>query len=435
MVSVSKDALEDPALSAFFINEMEIEFSNYMNSGIIAVVNIYVLEGMWMEIRYPNYYKKFHCIAGSCPDTCCAGWEIPVDKASELRYRQVRKSGNIQNKNFARKLKKHVKQGRIISEDVTCPFLNRDGLCEMYIELGPEALCHTCARHPRHLEDYGNPHEIVLLLSCPEAARLILEENAGGFYIREFPQRQGDVDGIDEDLLEILLKARDRFWKWNADDSMTVNESMALSIAFAHDLQRRRMEQDHAGMRLILERYDTSEIAGKFQNQWRRKHSSEKEHTVRFLLMSDFMEEFAGLETICHDWPEMLEECRTVLYHSKNSRESYNAKHKYMEEIHPMTEMDKQRIFEYFIYSFFLPALYDEDLLTKVKMAVFCTMAVEELYLAAKQMDPAHRIEICHAIARQIENCDENRAQLEHILKQKQFSSRRIINALLRMEE
>ena len=171
-----------------------------MISGIIIAGNIEILESTWMEIRYPNYYKKFHCIAGACPDTCCAGWEIPVDKASERRYRQARKSGDIQNQDFARKLKKHVKHGRIISEDVTCPFLNQDGLCEMYIELGPESLCHTCARHPRHMEDYGNLHEMLLLLSCPEAARLILEENTGGFYIRTVPERQGNVDGIDEEL-------------------------------------------------------------------------------------------------------------------------------------------------------------------------------------------------------------------------------------------
>ncbi len=388
-----------------------------------------------MEIRYPNYYKKFHCIAGACPDTCCAGWEIPVDKSSELRYRQARKSGNIHNKEFARKLKKYIKQGRILSEDVTCPFLNGDGLCEMYIELGAEALCHTCARHPRHMEDYGNLHEMVLLLSCPEVARLILAENDGGFYVKHLPERQGNVDGIDQERLELLLKARELIWKWNVDEAMTVDESMMLSVAFAHDFQRRLAENDRTGMRKILERYDRSEIAARFKNQWSLRNEARDHLSIRFLLMSDFMEEFSGLETICRDWAEMLEHCRTALYHSKNSRDSYADKHRFMADIRPVIEMDKRRVFEYFVYSFVLPALYDEDLLTKVKMAILCTMAVEELYLAAKHFDLEQRTKICHAIARQIENCDENRAQLEHILKQEQFSSRRIIEALLQMEE
>ena len=25
-----------------------------------------------MEITRPDYYKEFSCIAGACPDTCCA---------------------------------------------------------------------------------------------------------------------------------------------------------------------------------------------------------------------------------------------------------------------------------------------------------------------------------------------------------------------------
>ena len=32
-----------------------------------------------MILRYPSYYDKFRCIAGACPNTCCAGWEIDID--------------------------------------------------------------------------------------------------------------------------------------------------------------------------------------------------------------------------------------------------------------------------------------------------------------------------------------------------------------------
>ncbi len=388
-----------------------------------------------MEIRYPNYYKKFHCIAGACPDTCCAGWEIPVDRASEKRYREEYRQREIQNKEFARKLKKHVKQGRIISEDRTCPFLNQDGLCEMYIELGPDSLCHTCARHPRHLEDYGNLHEVVLLLSCPEVARLVLKENDGGFYVRNLPERQGNTDGIDQEWLEILLETRELIWKWNSNEEMTANESMLLSVSLAHDLQRRLLKHDHTGMRQILERYNTSEIIIRFLKQWDAKKHSGGETSVRFILMFDFMEEFSELETICRDWPKMLESCRSALYHSNDSRQRYLETRGHMAAVRPEAEQDKRKLFEYFTYSFVLSALYDEDLLTKVKMAVLCTIAVEELYTSAKKWSLEQRAHICHAIARQIENCDENRAQLETFLKQEQFGSRRIINALLESEE
>ena len=38
-----------------------------------------------MEITRPDYYKEFSCIAGACPDTCCAGWQIVIDDKYDIR--------------------------------------------------------------------------------------------------------------------------------------------------------------------------------------------------------------------------------------------------------------------------------------------------------------------------------------------------------------
>ena len=40
-----------------------------------------------MITTVPDYFDEFHCLAGSCPDTCCGQWEIVVDEAAEARYR------------------------------------------------------------------------------------------------------------------------------------------------------------------------------------------------------------------------------------------------------------------------------------------------------------------------------------------------------------
>ena len=39
-----------------------------------------------MEIRVPNYYRKFQCTADRCPDTCCAGWQIVIDEETLEKY-------------------------------------------------------------------------------------------------------------------------------------------------------------------------------------------------------------------------------------------------------------------------------------------------------------------------------------------------------------
>lgn len=32
------------------------------------------------RILVPEYLDEFSCIGGACEDTCCAGWNITVDK-------------------------------------------------------------------------------------------------------------------------------------------------------------------------------------------------------------------------------------------------------------------------------------------------------------------------------------------------------------------
>ena len=39
-----------------------------------------------MNNYYPDYYKKFKCIANLCPDSCCQGWDVVVDKESQLIF-------------------------------------------------------------------------------------------------------------------------------------------------------------------------------------------------------------------------------------------------------------------------------------------------------------------------------------------------------------
>lgn len=45
-------------------------------------------------MRYikPGYYDDFVCIAGACPATCCAGWQIVIDEESLQTYGNVQES-------------------------------------------------------------------------------------------------------------------------------------------------------------------------------------------------------------------------------------------------------------------------------------------------------------------------------------------------------
>ena len=120
-----------------------------------------------MQYTFPNYYKEFSCIAGACPDTCCAGWQIVIDEKTQEKYRNYQGS-------FGNRLKNSIdwKDGTFQQYHGRCAFLNEENLCDIHIEAGHDALCRTCRRYPKHVEVYENEREVSLSLSCPAAARL-----------------------------------------------------------------------------------------------------------------------------------------------------------------------------------------------------------------------------------------------------------------------
>ena len=124
-----------------------------------------------MEIIKPNYYDAFSCLAGSCPATCCAGWEVVIDEKALRYYDTV--EGDIGS--LIREAMVEIDGDTCFGlRDGNCRMLRGDGLCEIQKELGHDALCKTCALFPRFITEVGLRREIGISISCPEAARLIL---------------------------------------------------------------------------------------------------------------------------------------------------------------------------------------------------------------------------------------------------------------------
>ena len=121
---------------------------------------------------FPCYYEKFRCIAHLCKHSCCVGWEIDVDENTMEFY-------NTLEGDLGDKIRSNIKGEPphfVLTKDERCPFLCRDGLCEIISHLGEDALCDICYLHPRFSNFYDDFAETGLGLCCEEAARIILSQ-------------------------------------------------------------------------------------------------------------------------------------------------------------------------------------------------------------------------------------------------------------------
>ncbi|WJF90756.1 flagellin lysine-N-methylase [Paraburkholderia bonniea] len=162
----------------------------------------------------PRYQTRFTCVGPECPDTCCSGWRITIDKPTFQRYKAT---GHSTLKPL---FKLHVKRNRQASGDAeygvikldgpsgTCGMQAASGLCQVQSSLGEDALSNTCHAYPRHTRQFAGAFEQSLTLSCPQAARLALLE-PDAFEFEQVPVTARDetvmahppVPGLDHDTM------------------------------------------------------------------------------------------------------------------------------------------------------------------------------------------------------------------------------------------
>ena len=174
-----------------------------------------------MILRKPDFYDQFKCIASRCTDTCCVGWEIDIDEATLDAYRKVAGA-------FGDRLRANIEDGhfKLLPHDC-CPFLDKDNLCEVYQNLGEDALCDICTEHPRFVEVYGDIMERGLGLCCEEAARLLLEGDGPlTFTSEECNEPEDELDDDDRDVRDQVLGEREWMFETLADQGSPFAERL-----------------------------------------------------------------------------------------------------------------------------------------------------------------------------------------------------------------
>ncbi|MBO7412995.1 MAG: flagellin lysine-N-methylase [Fibrobacter sp.] len=183
-----------------------------------------------MILRKPDFYDRFKCIAGQCTDTCCVGWEIDVDEASQEAYRKV--SGT-----FGDKLRDNIEDGhfKLLPHD-RCPFLDGNNLCEIFANLGEGALCNICREHPRFVEVFGDIMEKGIGLCCEEAVRLLLEGEGPLTFTGEVcDEPEDELDDDDREIRDQVLYERERIFASLADSSLALQERLHDAFGFSTD--------------------------------------------------------------------------------------------------------------------------------------------------------------------------------------------------------
>lgn len=362
-------------------------------------------------MRYirPVYYDTFRCVAGRCPASCCEGWQIVIDEASLEKYRGYQGD-------FGRRMARSVswQEGTFRQYGGRCAMLNREGLCDLYIEKGEESLCETCTRYPRHVEEFENVREYSLSLSCPEAARIMLEDEGDLTFVTEdTPEEETFEEGFDFLLYTRLVDAREVLYALLQRQDLSFEQKERACLSFAGGVQALLEAGDYPGMEEWIRSAGESGLPSSEKERWAGPARSS-----RHARLLEELQVLGGLERLDPAWESLLrEEKAFLLLAGEEKYEEIRAAFRESREADgPGSEAwDKklEKLALFFIYTYFCGAVYDDAVHAKVCLAFFSVQWIQELlmmewYVRGDSAGMESLIRMSWRYAREIEHSDEN---------------------------
>lgn len=321
-----------------------------------------------MKETVPSYYDSFTCIGMQCKNNCCIGWEVDIDDRTRDLY--LNTGGP-----FGDKLKcEMTDDSRFELVNNRCPFLNSDNLCDIYINMGEKGFCTVCREYPRFTESFGTLTERGLSFSCEESARIIFSDSAPMQFITRDSDEEYE-DEFDKELFTYLTEARTLITQALQNRRYSIYDRIRAVLHFASGVQQNVNEN-------IYSMTDTPVL-----------EDSGLDFSSAMSKILDICTNFQAMEDA---WYNELSNAVLFDTHSESDDCEYTYEH----------------ILVYFVFRYFMKAVYDYDVYNKIRLAVFSYLVIRRFNLArlAKngEIKINDRIETAAIYSKCVEHCRDN---------------------------
>lgn len=374
-----------------------------------------------MRYLKPHFYDSFVCTGGSCPDTCCAGWQIMIDENSLDRY------GNEPGE-FGKILRNSIdwEEECFYQNDQRCAFLNNENLCDIYRVLGADALCDTCRLYPRHTEEYEGLRELSLSLSCPEAAKIILSCKEPIRFLEEETDEEDDFEEFDFMMFSRLEDTRDVLFDILQDRSLSLTLRMAVAEQLVEQFQicmEEQREFDIDDLLRCCRSHQKENTLHDFVSKCLSGKGVDAASLHRWEQQKKELQVLRGLERLRPEWNQILDGAEKWLY--KEGREKYQHTCEEFHRTYGALSSHKaewenlgEQLLISFVYTYFCGAVYDDMVCSKMELALFSVRWIQE-FLIVRWLENGKTLlmqdveEITWRYAREIEHSDNNLNALE----------------------
>ena len=352
-----------------------------------------------MKYHKPSFFDQFKCIGSACTDTCCAGWEIEVDETTAQGY--LAEKGAFGDR-LRREIGSEPGEYFFKLKNNRCPFLNKENLCDIFINLGEDRLCDICREHPRFYNWFGDYTEVGLGLCCEEAERLLFSDSKPLTFVEEVHTDASDLLDDESEECEQMLEERKAIF--------TILQNRKKNIGAR--LKRLLLQLPYADEMLLLTvpilEWDDPESIPKLDYNAKPSTNTLKSSAL-FLIRF-----FGGMESLDETWPSMMKELEQNIDKLVDT-DNTNAFLKFMKSENRLYEYE--HIAVYMIYRYYPEILLDGQAEAKILFAAasICLLFLMDLHSFQKNTayTQQDRIELVRRFSKEIEYCPENMERFE----------------------
>ena len=412
-------------------------------------------------LRTPDFYDHFLCIGDSCKDCCCIGWELDIDDDTFEYYKSVPGP-------FGDRLRGCMSAARKVSPDAPgddslfgddggstmyrlkidgrCPFLNSKNLCDIVLNLGPQALCQICSEYPRYSFEFDGAVEKSLTISCEEAGRLMflsdvpigfVETEAGGWMPSDGPEADAysPENDPDEEIFRTISLIRSASIRILENRRIDLADRIGHFLALCTEAQRALdladSDPDLLRIRLpeLVRLYTGSEhpeITPEARDAAAEgsgpcldaeeilpfPEDSELLDAVRrgrFDYLKKRMDILSGMEILTDRWVQEISELNKVFI----SEDSYKSILSAWLSSPDCRIPAYEHLLVYFVFRYFPLAAYDGSIIDKARFAVFGMLVIRDLDAArfmrnGARFDLNDRIRNAKICSKEVEHSDYN---------------------------
>ncbi|WP_283687585.1 flagellin lysine-N-methylase [Clostridium perfringens] len=439
-----------------------------------------------MKVRVPNYFNEFKCIASECEDTCCAGWEIVIDDETHKRYENVEgEFGEILRSKIVKSDGENIfllNNGNcsFLNEKKMCEIyinIGEDHLCytcqqfprytEEFLDLKEVGLSLSCPEAARIIlrkaenttfnlseEDKCESKtqkevEDDLSLSCEninpsnytlgKCSNSKDNENRESFNLSENREyldlknsediegNNSEVDsftddedyfdeGIDAKVLSEFLECRNIVFNIIERNDLDLGRKAALALEFVKEVQNKIDLGDMDEIPELMEEYRDENFINTLIKELECFKGKE---SIKHKNLCEYLKIYKSIKHINSNDPLGLEK---ALKYFEGNEEFYLRKYKEFNEYYKENLYKFKNILVYFIFRYFMKAIFDYDVSAKIKLAIISTLMIKELAVVRfiennNEFTEEDMVEVSRIYSKDIEHSDENIENLQEIFE------------------